>query len=453
MPRIPSTATLQATTPNILNAIRNDLGGTYLDLIPLANDTTASINAIGKVVMESSQRQNDYLNALVNRIGMTIITSKSYKNPWAMFKRGMLEFGESIEEIFVSMAKPYQFNPEDAEDTLFKRYIPDVQSAFHRLNYAKQYPVTVTEEQLIQAFLSMSGITDLISKITESLYTAMEYDEFIVMKYMLARLALQGKIKPIAILAVSKANLEDIVTTIKATASAFEYMSADYNMAGVYTNSKKEEQYIILNSTFESQIDVSLLASAFNMDKAEFIGQRVGVDSFGKVDSARLAEIFKDDSSYVPFTEGELTQLSALPAMLVDKDFFMIYDNLLKMTDVQNSKGLYWNYFLNAWKTFSVSPFANAVLFTTLTPAVASVAISPETITLPTGSRFGFTTTVTASGFADEEVIYSVNSTKSTITPDGILTVASNEDAETLTVTVKSKFDNTKTDTAVVTVS
>jgi hypothetical protein len=402
--------------------------------------------------MEQNMLQNSFLSALMNRIGLTIITSKSYTNPWNMFKKGKLEFGETVEVIFVSMAKAYQYNPDDAENTLFKQYKPDVSSAFHRMNFAKFYPVTVSKEQLGQAFLSLSGVTDLISRVTESMYTGMEYDEFIVMKYLLARMALQGKITPINIPAVNKTNLPDIVTAIKTVSNNFEYMRNDYNMAGVMTKSMKTEQYIILTSSFESQMDVELLATSFHMDKADFMGHRVGVDSFSQIDSDRLAIIFADDPAYIPLTSDELTELSSLPALIIDRDFFMIFDNLQEMTDVANPKGLYWNYFLHVWKTFSVSPFANAVLFTTLTPAVTAVNVSPATASGSKGTKMLLTSTVTATGFANEDVIWSVNSTKSVVTPDGQLTIAKDETASTLTVTATSVFDGTKNDTATITV-
>jgi hypothetical protein len=47
----------------------------------------------------------------------------------------------------------------------------------------------------------------------------------------------------------------------------------------------------------------------------------------------------------------------------VDDEWFQFYDNLFIMTDKQVSSGMYWNYFLNVWKTISTSPFSNAVVF------------------------------------------------------------------------------------------
>lgn len=456
MPFIPSTKTLEANTPNILNAIRSDLGGTFKDLVPVANNTNDSIQAVGQAIMENHTMQNTFLTALMNRIGLTIIKSKSYLNPWRQFKKGMLEFGETIEEIFVSMAEPYQFDPEDASETLFKRTIPDVSTAFHRLNFAKQYSQTVTQQELKQAFLNMSGITDLISKITESMYTGMEYDEFIVMKYLLARTILRGKTKVITIPTLDKANLSDIATTIKATSNQLTYMKKDYNMAHVPTHTMKTEQNLIVDSEFEAKIDVNLLAVSFHMDKVEFMGHMVGVDSLGDVDTDRLDLLFKDDPTYVPFTSAELALLNTLPCILLDEDFFMIFDNLLEMSDIYNPKGLYWNYFLNTWKTFSVSPFANCVAFTTSTPSVTSVTVAPVAISLNKGSRFNMKATVVATGFADTGVKWSITgntaNSPSTISPDGILSIGSGETATTLTVKATSIADSSKSDTATITI-
>jgi hypothetical protein len=37
---------------------------------------------------------------------------------------------------------------------------------------------------------------------------------------------------------------------------------------------------------------------------------------------------------------------TGLEAVLVDKEWFMVYDNLFQLETVRNSKGLYYNYFL-----------------------------------------------------------------------------------------------------------
>ena len=110
-----------------------------------------------------------------------------------------LEYGETIEEIFVNIAKPFQFDPGVAESEVFKREIPDVRATFHIMNYQKFYKSTVNNDQLRQAFLSVDGITDLIAKIVDAMYTGANYDEFLTMKYLLARHILDGRMNVVTI--------------------------------------------------------------------------------------------------------------------------------------------------------------------------------------------------------------------------------------------------------------
>lgn len=65
-----------------------------------------------------------------------------------MLKKGYIEFGETVEDIFVSIAKGVDFNPEKAREREYKRTFPDVRSAFHAMNWRVMYPVTIQDEEL-----------------------------------------------------------------------------------------------------------------------------------------------------------------------------------------------------------------------------------------------------------------------------------------------------------------
>lgn len=436
------------------------------DMIPDGNgghraatqmDAVMSLRAIGEVINSYTPLQNAFIGALVNRIARVIITSRLYENPWSIFKKGILEYGETIEDIFVAMAEPYQFDPEDAEDTLFKRYIPDVKAAFHSMNFQKFYPTTVSEPQLRAAFLSYEGVTDLIAKIIQQVYTGANYDEWVVMKYMIARAALNGHIYSVNVPAVTAENARSVTTTMVSFAKNMSYMGSSYNQAGVQTYTDPRYLWFILTTDISSILDVEVLALSFNMDKATLIGNQIGVDSFGTMDMARLAKIFKDDpyTAYTPFTTEELAELKNIAGLMVDINWFMIFDNFYAMKEVENGKGLYWNYFYHVWKTFSISPFANAVLFTTSTPAITSVSVTPTTASVSAGSQTQFTATVVSTGLAPKTVNWTVTgqSGNTTIAPDGTLIVGTNETAGTLTVTATSTYDETKSASATVTVS
>lgn len=453
----PKIVTLTNSSVDVLNAIRNSATMNYKNYVPIATPDADSIRAIGAVIMDNPQLQNEFLSALVNRIGRVLITSKMYENPWSMFKQGLLEYGETIEEIFVNLAKPFEFDPAVAEETIFKREKPDVRSAFHIMNYRKYYKTTIENDQLRMAFLSWQGISDLIAKIVDAMYTGANYDEFQTMKYMLALHILNGQLKPETIPAVTSANMKTIASTIKGVSNTIEFMSDKYNLAGVQTFTKKADQYLIVNAKFDATMDVEVLASAFNMDKAEFMGRRVLVDSFGSLDLDRLDILFADDPNYVKLSSAQLTALDGVPAVLVDAKYFMIFDNFYNFTEQYNGEGLYWNYWYHVWKTFSVSPFANNAVFIPDTPAITSVTVSPATATASAGQSIQLSAAVVTANFAPQTVNWTATSSDTedfTISKSGVLTLGSTVTAnDEITVTATSTFDSTKSDSATITVA
>lgn len=445
MPVKPKIRTLTTSAADILNVIRNNASVDYRYYVPKADaNDVESVRTIGAIIMDYPALQNEFLNALVNRIGRVMLTSKMYSNPIAFFKKGVLEYGESIEEIFVNIAKVQEFNPEIAEQEVFKRVVPDVRAAFHIMNYQKFYKATVTQEQLKQAFLSWDGVTDLIARIVDSMYTGANYDEFLVMKYLLARHILDGRVYPVTVPTVNAENAKAIVTTVKGVSNKLTFMNSDYNPAAVRAFTEKTDQYMIVNSVFDATMDVNVLASAFNMDKAEFLGHRVLIDGFGDLDIARLGEIFAGDPTYNEPTQAELTALNAIPAVIVDKDWFMVFDMLTQFTEQYNGQGLYWNYFYHVWKTFSVSPFANSVLFVPGTPTVTSVTVSPTTASVPKGGSVSLSCVVETEYFAPQTVVWTSSAADVKVSAAGVVTVDADAKSASATITATSAFDESK---------
>lgn len=455
MPTVPKQVTLTNSSVEILNTIRDNATVNYQNYVPYATPDADSIRKIGAIIMDYPALQNEFLSALVNRIGRVMVTSKTYENPWAMFKKGFLEFGETIEEIFVNIAKPFQFDPAVAETDVFKREIPDVRSAFHIMNYQKYYKTTISNDQLRQAFLSWEGITDLIARIVDSMYTGANYDEFQTMKYMLARYILDGRMYPVTIQTVTSANMNSIVSSIKGISNKFEFLSDAYNPAGVKTYSLKNDQYMLVNSNFDATMDVEVLAAAFNMSKAEFLGHRVLVDSFGSLDTARLAELFANDPNYEEIDSGDLELLDSIPAVVVDRNWFMVFDNFNNFTEQYNGQGLYWNYWYHVWKTFSVSPFANAAVFVPGTPGITRITVTPDSATISgtSGGTVQLNAEVITTNFAPQTVVWSSNSDSVTVNANGLVTVPAGTGATTATITATCTYDSSKKAKARITVS
>lgn len=374
MPKRIAVSTLNASTMDILNVIRQNAGYEYQQNVPEVTKAS-DIPRVGEVIYGTPTFANQFINALVNRIAIVRMQSATFNNPYRALKKGYIEFGETVEDIFVSIAKGVDFDPEKGKSREFKRTFPDVRSAFHTMNWRVMYPVTIQDEDLKQAFLSLEGVQNLIAKIVDAVYTGAEYDEFLLFKYLMIKAISHGKMKPESI--GDGTDLKESAVAFRGISNLLPFISSDYSEAGVKTNTPKNRQIIFMDAKFNAQFDVNVLASAFNMDKADFMGRLFLIDNWTSFDNERFDVIRENSDGIEAVTAGELALLANVKAVIVDENWFQIYDNNNKFTDKYVASGMYWNYFYHTWKTVSSSPFANAVVFVT---DAASVGL-PKTLT------------------------------------------------------------------------
>ena len=374
MPKRIAVSTLNASTMDILNVIRQNASYEYQQNVPVVTKAS-DIPRVGEVIYGTPAFANQFINALVNRIAIVRMQSATFNNPYRALKKGYIEFGETVEDIFVSIAKGVDFDPEKGKSREFKRTFPDVRSAFHTMNWRVMYPVTIQDEDLKQAFLSLEGVQNLIAKIVDAVYTGAEYDEFLLFKYLMIKAISHGKMKPESI--GDGADLKESAVAFRGISNLLPFISSDYSEAGVKTNTPKNRQIIFMDAKFNAQFDVNVLASAFNMDKADFMGRLFLIDNWTSFDNERFDVIRENSDGIEEVTAEELALLANVKAVIVDENWFQIYDNNNKFTEKYVASGMYWNYFYHTWKTVSSSPFANAVVFVTGTASDAS----PKTLT------------------------------------------------------------------------
>ena len=381
MPRRIAVNSLNASTVDIINTIRANASYEYQQLVPEITDAI-EIPKVGEVLYGYPALANQFINALVNRIALVRVKSATFNNAYAELKKGYLEFGETVEEVFVAICKAREFSAEKAKDRELKRSLPDVRSAFHTMNWRVQYPVTIQDEDLRMAFTSAQGVQDLIAKIIDSVTTASEYDEFLLFKYLMIKAIAHGKMYPVAIDAT---DIKDFGKKARGVSNLITFMSDKYNANGVHTTTPKDDQYIFMDAMFNADYDVDVLASAFNMDKAEYQGKLKLIDDFGTFDNERFNVIRANSDMIEEVTADELAICAKVKAVLVDKEWFQVYDNLTKFTEDYVASGMYWNYFYNVWKTVSYSPFSNAIVLVdntaeTALPATFTAKIADKSV-------------------------------------------------------------------------
>ena len=379
MPKRIAVNTLNASTIDILNTIRANGSYEYQNLVPEV-ETERDIPRVGEVLYGYPALANQFINALVNRIALVRVKSATFNNLYADLKKGYLEFGESVEEVFVEIAKAREFSAEKAHARELKRTLPDVRTAFHVMNWRVQYPVTIQDEDLRMAFLSINGVQDLIAKIVDAVYTAAEYDEYLLFKYLMIKAIAHGKMHPVAI---DGEDMKNAAVAFRGASNMMTFVKTEYNARGVHTATPKADQYIFMDAMYNASYDVNVLASAFNMDKADFQGRLKLIDSWDTFDNERFSIITAESDMIEPITAEELALMSDVKAVLVDGEWFQVYDNNNKFTETYVSSGMYWNYNYNVWKTVSSSPFSNAIVFV----GNAENVVMPETFTVEVSDK------------------------------------------------------------------
>lgn len=388
MPRRIENTTLNASTIDIINVIRQNASYEYQASVPKVTKAT-DIPKVGEIIYGTPAFANQFINALVNRIAFVRIQSVTFNNPYAWLKKGYIKFGETIEDIFTGIANAMPYSAEKAEEREMKRYIPDIKSVFYAMNWRVVYPVTVQNNDLKLAFLSINGVEDLISRIVDQVYKGAEYDEFLLFKYLMIKSISHGEFYPQA---VSKTNFTQASGKYRGFSNLLLFPKRAYNRAGVLNNTPRERQVIFMDALYNGDYDATALASAFNMDKIQYQGQLVLIDDWTTFDSKRFEAIQEGTDMLPPITASELAIMQNVVAAIVDTNYFQIYDNENKFTEKYISSCLYWNYFYHVWKTVATSPYANAVVFvsdsatisnpTSITVEIQSKSISEEAVVL-----------------------------------------------------------------------
>lgn len=375
MPRIIAKTKLDARSIDILNVIRNNASYAYQKDVPEITKEQ-DIPKVGEILFGNPTHANEFINALVNRIALVRVQSATFNNPYKHLKKGYLEFGETVEDIFVGIIKAIKYDAEKAPSREFKRTLPNVQSVFHLTNWRVMYPITIEKQALRRAFTSADGVTNLISTIINQVYTSAEYDEYLLFKYLLIKAISHGKVYPQPI---DTTNMTSVAVAFRGKSNLLPIdMTGRFNESHVQNNTAIDNQCIFMDADFNARFDVEVLASAFNMNKAEFMGKLHLIDDFSSFDNERFEAIREGSTGLEEVTADELALMKDVKGVLLDEEWFQVYDNLFEFNETPVGSGLYWNYWLHCWKIVSYSPFANAIAFVDSGAAITK----PSTITV-----------------------------------------------------------------------
>lgn len=332
---------------DILNNIRMNASTEFQTRIPEA--TRNNIAEIGQAFQTYSMLYNEFCEALINKIGKTIISQKMFKNPLARFKSGGITSPHDIEEIFIEMAKAEGAYDPEGKNPLGRRAPSDVKVVYHRQNRQDYYAISIGDIDFVRVFRSEATLDVFIKGQINSVYSADEYDEYQAMKNVLATFKnaagdapgyFDYEVTDMAAATSKEEWAKEFVKAVRKAVKDAKFPSTQYNVAGVKTWSKPSELVLLLNKDVTVEVDVERLASAFHQSETDIkvVPTIIDMDDFGS--------------------------LTDTYGLLVDREWFRIYDTLMTMRQQSpNAQGLFTNWFFHHHQILSASPFKTAMRF------------------------------------------------------------------------------------------
>lgn len=438
---------LSAASVNILNAITNSATVDYREAVPLVK-TADQIKDLKSIIVNNPALANSFINSLMVMTVAKFFSDRMYENHLKQFKKGD-KGGKTIETIYMDLIKAQQFDSDIANTKELAKYVPDVKVQFHVMNVQVYYPVSISEAEAMNALDTPEGIAKLVQTQVNLLYKSANYDEEQLVKYIIATRAYLGEFAVVNELTNDRdADVEAALELM----SNFEFMSAEYNFAGVRCAVPAPDQFIVMSSKFGARY-ANTLASKKNMSLIEFNANVVKVDSFGKLDNDRLNALLGDNPGYHAFTAQEKANLDKIGAVICGREFIQLWDDLNRTTEAPVAAGLYRNYFYHTWRTIGTNIFENAAILVEATPSVTSVTVSPASVTLSAiGEEAQLKATVVTANFAPQTVVWeSTNEDAVTVDAYGIIKCVGVSD-DTVTIKAVSTYDGSTEGEATITV-
>lgn len=330
-----------ATIFDILTSVRNEVP----DLSSLPEASVTTFDEYARAITNYDVQNNPFIDALMHKIGKTIIEQKLFHNKLARFKRGDILSAQDVEEIFVGMTKAEgQYDPAGS-NPLGRREPPDTQVIYHRENRRDKYVTTVGDIDFRKAFRSPAQLEQFVRGLINSVYSQAAYDEWLLMRKLVFTGMEDAPVyKTPYITSDDTLSVNEFLRVARTASLDLTFASEKFNKAGVMTCTDTANQVCFLNKDVLGYVDVYALAHAFNKKDTDFVTEVITLDTMGE-------QTYTDGGvEYVPL------------AVIADKDWLRVWDTLSTMEPQRNADGLFTNWFYHVHQIMSLSHFKNAVV-------------------------------------------------------------------------------------------
>ena len=404
----PSTGLVTAL--NKMREMSVESNSIYHQYVPVVTEST-TIGEFGLPILDSQNLNvmNDFIG-LLKKVIYTAVYNKTFNNPLAQLEGERMPLGQFIEDVYVNPAQARGFNVNDFAG-LLQKYEAKIATQYLSVNSDLQYCVTVTREKVRNAFTSWDQLESLISGLVNSLYNGAYIQRYNATKGLVTAAFTGNNVMYEKITnPTDEQTAKNLIMKMRATFSKMQIPSTRFNAwnkvkggdLALKTWSDPEDIVVLISADVEALVDVEVLAAAFNMSKADFLGRVIVVDDFSQ---------YNEDGTVA--VDG-----SAIKAAIMDRAWFKIKTQDFAMDEFYNSNCRCWNYYINDVRMVNYSLFANAIVFSTDDPIVEATAIeaAQDSVTVVAGAKVTVPFTLTPPNATNVVVASSSAEGKATVT-------------------------------------
>jgi hypothetical protein len=368
----------------VLNVIRSTSSSAYQNTVPMA--TAANIKDVGAAVLAAPTAiRNEFMTNLYNKVGLTLIDSPVIENEFSFLKKGTLEYGQTIEDLYVGIANAdkYVTGMHDGDTVPDQFAIKKAAhfSAFYSTILSRQYWVTRHLTDLKKAFHTGGGVEQFLAALMNHLVSGENYDDMRATIALIARQIEEAQTAPnfkgnihliteynaIASTAVTADNcfndqgfLKFFSNQLKKYSKRLRHLRSDLNIAGVQQTLPQNKQRIMMLEDITVDFETELMAWAYNKGSLE-IGAVDEIDSWYSIgaDFANPPTVQAEDI----IVKAEFADGKQCVAVIYDPDMIKIYNKERIASDSMNARGNYYNYFMSVEDILACSPYKNFVCF------------------------------------------------------------------------------------------
>lgn len=388
-----------ALTANQIFTIVNEVANQAMGSKAIAVVNNAGLVALGNTVLGSNDTKNNFINALTDRIGRTIVSFRAYHSHFPDFERDSIEWGNILQKLKVAMPDAESddsFNLADGKSVdQYKINKPKVNQLLFTTQTPWQTHITVHLDELEKAFIDSSAMGTFISgmfgEVQNRIELAMEELGMACVNNYMAELIKRKTQRPNRVINLvtdyntamgltstdalkpekaldTPSFLEYVVRRINTISSTMEYMTRglynDTAFAGgdtqnnIYSrHTPKSEQRMMLYIDLVNSLKTNVNSKAFNM-------KEVAIDlPFQTVPFWQ--SINTPDSINVQAASGApAVSQTHVMGILFDREAMGTFKNKYSsLTSPINAAGKYYNVFYHMIEMYYNDLTENAVVF------------------------------------------------------------------------------------------